>query len=209
MPKNIKQCVMQASVVCVLSLCSTLAFASPELELKSLLNNIKSMQANFSQQVFSEKSKLLNVYAGSMEFKKPNSFRWEVATPDPSLIVTNGKKLWNYDAGLEQVTIQSYNPENKEITPLSFVLDDPSKLGINFNIDPMQTSCYKLTPKLENSNFVNIEVCFNNKLISTVNILDHMGQNSKFEFSQVKHNINLADKHFTFNPPAGVDVIGE
>lgn len=206
---NAKKCILQTILIGTLCLFNATSYAvTPESELKSLLTNIKSMQANFSQKVYSETKKLLNTYAGNMEFKKPSSFRWEVTNPDQSLLVTNGVKLWNYDPDLEQVTIQQYNT-NKEITPLSFVLDDPNNLSTNFNIEPLQKSCYKLTPKQENSNFVNIEVCFANKNIATVNILDHMGQNSKFEFSQVKHNVSIADKHFTFNPPAGVDVIGE
>lgn len=166
------------------------------------------MQAKFNQIVYSENHELLHSYSGQMEFKKPNSFRWEVLQPDPSLLVTNGIKLWNYDADLEQVTVQKYNA-NKELTPLSFVLDDPAKLHKNFNIEAKASDCYKLTPKRENSNFVNVEVCFKNSAIYSVNILDHLGQNSVFEFAQIKNNLNIADHRFSFKPPAGVDVVGE
>ncbi len=176
--------------------------------LKTLLNNIQSMQANFSQKVYSETSKLLHTYTGNMQFKKPSSFRWEVSTPDSSLLVTNGVKLWSYEPDLEQVTIQQYNT-NREITPLSFVLDDPKHLSTNFTIEPLRASCYKLTPKKENSNFVNIEVCFADKSICKVDILDHMGQNSVFIFSHIKQNIQISNQNFNFKPPAGVDVISE
>lgn len=199
--------VLSASIVAGLTIATT-AYAQTNADLQTKLSNIKSMQAKFNQTVYSENNKLLQTYTGQMEFKKPNSFRWEVLQPDPSLLVTDGKKLWNYDADLEQVTVQKYN-ENKELTPLSFVLDDPAKLNKNFNIEAKASDCYKLTPKQENSNFVNVEVCFNDRAIASVNVLDHLGQNSVFEFMQVKNNLSIADHRFSFKPPAGVDVVGE
>lgn len=184
------------------------AQATPEQELQARLSKINTMQANFTQQVYSEKNKLLQSYSGNMEFKKPNLFRWEVQTPDQSLLVTDGQKLWNYDVALEQVTVQKYAP-NKEVTPLSFVLDSSNNLNKNFSVEQMANSCYKLTPKQENQNFVNVAVCFKDTQITSLNILDHLGQNSKFEFSQVKNNGDIAGQRFSFKPPAGVDVVGE
>ncbi|HSX20411.1 MAG TPA: outer membrane lipoprotein chaperone LolA [Gammaproteobacteria bacterium] len=194
-----------AKTMAVVAISSTV---QAQTDLQSRLAGITSMQAKFNQNVYSENNKLLHTYSGQMEFKKPNSFRWEVLQPDPSLLVTDGKKLWNYDADLEQVTVQKYNA-NKELTPLSFVLEDPAKLNQNFSIEAKARDCYKLTPKEENSNFVNVEVCFKDLAISSVNILDHLGQNSAFEFMQVVNNRNIADQRFSFKPPAGVDVVGE
>jgi outer membrane lipoprotein carrier protein len=182
--------------------------ASSISELQTLLNNIKSMQAEFKQTVYSEQKKVVQTYNGNMVFKKPNQFRWEVTKPDPSLLITDGNKLWNYDVLLEQVTVQKYTA-NKDLTPLSIVLDASDNLTINFLVERQTFDCYKLTPVQENANFVNMGICFKKGVISTVNVLDHLGQNSKFEFSRVKNNISIGEKQFAFKPPAGVDVIGE
>lgn len=184
------------------------AYAEPTTQLQTLLVKINTMQASFTQTVFSENNKILQTYNGSMEFKKPNLFRWEVAKPDASLLVTDGKKLWNYDVDLEQVTVQPYTTD-REITPLSFVLEDGTQLNKNFTVEQMPNSCFKLTPKQETQNFINVAVCFNNSLIKSLTIVDHLGQNSVFEFSQVKNNLKIADQRFSFTPPAGVDVVGE
>lgn len=186
----------------------TLAQLAADQELQARLSKINTMQANFTQNVYSEKNKLLQSYAGNMEFKKPNLFRWEVKTPDETLLVTDGHKLWNYDVALEQVTVQPYTP-NQEVTPLSFVLDSTNNLNKNFSVEQLPNSCFKLTPKQENQNFVNVAVCFKDTQISSLNILDHLGQNSKFQFSQVKNNGIIADQKFSFKPPAGVDIVGE
>lgn len=201
---TIKFCVI--CVLCVIN-CKTYA-TNPGVELKAILNKIHSMQANFKQNVYSETQKLLHTYTGTMALKKPNSFRFEIQKPFPSLLVTNGVKIWNFDADLEQVTIQKYTTQ-KEITPLSFVLDDPKQLSTNFAVTAINSSCYKLTPVLETVNFVSVEVCFANNTLSKVQVLDHMGQTSYFEFFDVKSNISIDKTQFTFNPPVGVDVIGD
>lgn len=206
---NLKHKYLITSIICTLLCLYSTAYAlAPIDELKNHLLSISSMQANFTQKVFSENQKLLNTYSGAMAFKKPNAFRWEVITPDETLIVTNGVKLWNYDADLEQVTVQRY-VANKELTPISFILDDANNLGNNFIVENVKESCFKLTPKQETANFADIEVCFENKMINTVNIFDHLGQKSVFSFSQIQNNKNIADKMFSFSPPPGVDVIGE
>lgn len=193
----------------LLLLCAnSIVIADPVASLQNRLAKIDTMQASFKQKVFDENKKILNTYTGNMQFKKPNLFYWQVETPDANLLITDGIKLWNYDPDLEQVTVQKYSVNN-EITPLSFVLDNSNKLGVNFNIVQIQDNCFKLTPKQDNSSFVNVSVCFNRDHIVSLQIYDHLGQTSVFEFSKVHNNKHIANEIFLFKPPAGVDVVGE
>ena len=145
-----------------------------------------------------------------MEFKRPNLFRWQIENPDPTLIVTDGKKMWNYDAELEQVTVQNFR-SNSEVSPISFLFDDVEQLNRNFNIIKVTTAkaTFKLTPKQENSSFVSVELSFEQNSIKDLRLLDHLGQTSLFNFTQVQNNPKIANNRFTFVPPFGVDVIGE
>lgn len=201
---------MKKIVLLALIMISTVAFAqsTPISELQSLLAPISSMKANFKQTVYSENKTEIQSASGNMEYKKPNLFRWQVEKPEASLLVTDGHKLWNYDVGLEQVTVQKYTVD-KQVSPLSFILDDASKLSVNFVVTKPAVSCYKLDPKQENPNFVNVVVCFHSKRISVVRVLDHLGQTSVFEFTDMQNNPHIANSRFNFVPPAGVDVMGD
>jgi outer membrane lipoprotein carrier protein len=201
---------MKKIVLLALALVSTLAIAqsTPISELQSLLAPISSMKANFKQTVYSESKIEIQSASGNMEYKKPNLFRWQVEKPEKSLLVTDGQKLWSYDVGLEQVTVQKYTAD-KQVSPLSFILDDASKLSVNFVVTKPAGSCYQLDPKQDNPNFVNVVVCFNAKNISVVRVLDHLGQTSVFEFSAMQKNPQIATSRFKFVPPAGVDVVGD
>jgi outer membrane lipoprotein carrier protein len=209
------------SIACGLLLVASMAVnaeSQPVQELESLLAPIKSLKANFNQTVFNEKNKILQKASGNLEFKKPNLFRWQVILPEANLVVTDGKKLWNYDTDLEQVTVQDFTASD-EVSPVSFLFDDVSKLATDFTIikinekssacHKLASNCFKLTPKKDNPNFANVEVGFEGTQIKVLRLLDHLAQTSVFEFKQVKNNPTIATSRFTFTPPPGVDVIGE
>lgn len=194
-----------ALVVGLLLTINNLAFAMPIDELESLLQPIKTLKANFKQTVLSEKNKVLQTATGTMEFKRPNSFRWQINPPDENLVVTNGEKLWSYDAELEQVTVQKFTA-SKEISPISFLFDDIDKLNKDFMVDKLSQHAFKLTPRRENASFISVEVDFSNQQIKTLRLFDQLGQTSVFNFENVQKNLDIADNRFKFIPPAGVDV---
>jgi outer membrane lipoprotein carrier protein len=210
-----------AKIIIAISLmasCCVMAESAPVDELQKLLMPTKTLKAQFKQTVFSEREKVLQRSSGNLEFKRPNLFRWQVDAPDKNLVVTNGKKLWNYDVDLEQVTVQAFKASN-EVSPVSFLFDDVQKLNHDFTIVKITqkdsacfkhaTKCFSLTPKAENASFVKVEVGFAKEEITVLRLLDHLGQTSVFEFSKVTTNFKIPDANFNFKAPAGVDVIGE
>lgn len=188
---------------------AAIAQPSAVTELQRLLGNINTLQADFTQHVYSEQKVLLHTYSGKVEFKKPRQLRWQVEQPDSSLLVTDGKKVWNYDVALEQVSVQKYSTNDNEVMPLSFILDDSNKIERNFVVEGKATNCFKLTPRQENPNFVHVVVCFKSSLLNSIEIFDHLGQTSMFNFSKIQKNIKISAARFIFNPPVGVDIVGE
>ncbi|MBS1146783.1 MAG: outer rane lipoprotein carrier protein LolA, partial [Proteobacteria bacterium] len=45
--------------------------------------------------------------SGKMMFARPGKFRWDYVAPYEQVIVSDGVKLWLYDADLDQVTVKS------------------------------------------------------------------------------------------------------
>ena len=189
------------------------ASTTPLQELHKLLQPIKTMQANFKQTVVGARNKVIQQASGSMQFQQPNLFRWQIDQPDPNLIVTDGKKLWNYDESLEQVVVQNYKTSDV-VSPVSFLFDGVDQLNKDFSIVNLADKnkaykCFKLTPIEENPNFTSVEVCFAKANIAELRLHDHLAQVSTFTFAQVKNNQQIAAAQFKFSAPAGVDVIGE
>src|SRR5690348_16392147 len=110
----------------VLSLCfvnNVLAATTDTAELKTLLTSVSSLQGNFQQVIKSEAGRQLQTAIGKMWIKKPGQFRWEVLGNEPRLIIADGRKVWDYDRDLDQVTIQKLN-KAQTAAPIFFLTGD-------------------------------------------------------------------------------------
>lgn len=109
-----------AKILICLCLCFTGVQAAGDAGtvLLSLLNNMRSMQADFSQTIRDSKGKILNQATGLIALQRPGKFRWEVKQPNSQLVVTNGKRVWVYDPDLAQVTIRILTQEAGEAPAL-------------------------------------------------------------------------------------------
>lgn len=74
--------------------------------LNKFMKKAKTVEATFTQEVVSEQGKITQTAIGKFYLKRPGKFRWEYQSPNPQLIVGDGKKLWVYDKELEQVTVK-------------------------------------------------------------------------------------------------------
>ncbi len=174
-------------------------------ELIKLLQNTRTMQADFVQKIYDENGSVIDTSNGTLVLSKPNKFRWQVVNPMNQLVVSNGSKIWTYDADLAQVVIK---PVNQAIaaTPLAILSGSTEALGKGYVITK-QGDSYKLVVKQQETNFTTIILKFSNGAISGMTLFDNLGQKTQLEFTEVKINLPVKTSDFQFTPPKGVDVI--
>jgi len=185
-------------------------------ELKRLLVPISTLQANFEQTVKNEKGNLLQKLSGKVVLKKPAQFRWEVITPEPRLVVSDGQKVWDYDKELEQVAVQKLT-RGQSRAPIYFLTGDVNTLDKDFKISFVSSkqgkclkesdACFELTPKRGEGSFQWIRIGFRNKNLKEMQMLDQLDQYSQFIFQDVQLNGNVSVSQFRFIPPRNVDVL--
>ena len=73
--------------------------------LQSFLSGVRSLTADFKQELYGADEHLLETQAGKLSLQRPNRFRWTYAKPTELIVVADGKKLWMYDVDLAQVTV--------------------------------------------------------------------------------------------------------
>jgi outer membrane lipoprotein carrier protein len=180
--------------------------------LNSLLQGIRSMQAQFSQQTYDTKGKAVQTLSGVMKVKRPGYFRWETLSPSKQLIVTKGSTVWVYDPELEQATQQKLDKQVGN-TPALLLSGDNKQLDAAFAVTEDTASAgesvFTLRPKAKDAVFETLRVKFQAGQLSAMNLLDSLGQRTEIHFEQVKQNVSLADSLFEFTPPKGVDVISQ
>jgi outer membrane lipoprotein carrier protein len=198
----------------VLSFTSVAAVADDEIavqRLTELLNQAQTINARFSQLTLDGSGTQLQETAGQLALKRPGLFRWHTDAPMEQLLVSNGEKVWLYDPDLQQVTIQTLD-QRLTHTPALLLSGDVSKIRENFEISHNEGGNvvdFILKPKSKDTLFDSLRLSFRNKVLNDMQLIDSIGQRTNILFLNVKMNEPQDDAQFTFEIPAGADVIQE
>jgi outer membrane lipoprotein carrier protein len=198
----------------VLSFTSVAAMADDEVavqRLTELLNQAQTITARFSQLTLDGSGTQLQETAGQLALKRPGLFRWHTDAPMEQLLVSNGEKVWLYDPDLQQVTIQTLD-QRLTHTPALLLSGDVSKIRENFEISHKEAGDvvdFILKPKSNDTLFDSLRLSFRNKVLNDMQLIDSIGQRTNILFLNVKMNEPQDDAQFTFEIPAGTDVIQE
>ncbi|GGH91549.1 outer membrane lipoprotein carrier protein LolA [Pseudomonas fluvialis] len=177
--------------------------------LSDLLGKAETLSGRFSQLTLDASGTHLQEATGQMELKRPGLFRWHTDAPLEQLLVSNGQQVWLYDPDLEQVTIQQLD-QRLTHTPALLLSGDVSKIGENFTIEFKEAGDvvdFILRPKARDTLFDTLRLSFRGGLINDMQLIDSVGQRTNILFMGVQLNQPLAAERFTFEIPAGVDVI--
>lgn len=178
--------------------------------LNHFFTKVNSLKGSFNQQVFSKKGKLIQSSTGFLYLSRPGRFRWIYKTPDPQVIVGDGKNIWIYDEDLEQVTIK---PLSRALSsaPIA-ILTRKQSPDAQFVVKPMKASggldWFQLTPRKKSKDFKSIQLGLDKRGMRQMIMQDQLGQKTVITFN-TKSNVPISGKQFYFQLPAGVDVIGK
>lgn len=179
--------------------------------IKDYLGHVKTISAKFEQFVFNESTGEPGNTSGRIYVASPNKFRLEYNKPYVQVYVADGKRLWSYDADLEQVTIKKQ--QNMLANSPAIVLSDPANIDQAYAVKPEgikdHIDWFYLTPKSPDSGFDHVRLGFAGNNLFVMELYDSFGQKTELRFKELQYNAKIPAEKFTFTPPKGVDVIGD
>lgn len=195
-------------------LCALSPFAmadnSTAQQLQRFLDNTQSLSAQFEQTLLNEYNELMQQSAGELRMQRPGKFRWDYTKPYEQNIVSNGRKIWMYDAELEQVSVRPY--EQLESSPVN-LLDNQQPLDTLFTLQDMPAQegqdWVKLIPLKADSDFQQMLVGLHKGRIKTMRLLDNFNQKTEITFTDLTINPSFKSGLFEFSAPAGADIMGD
>ena len=196
-----------ALVVASLFASQSIANENDSEALQQKLQSIKSFKAEFSQRVTDGQGELIMQGKGDIALKQPMMIRWQQASPDDTLFVSNGDKTYYFDSFAEQVTIMD---THSLIDSTPFVLltsKDPAQWQ-KYQVTATDNG-YSVTPNQGvESQVEQLDIVFAAKQqgLAKLMVKDNSGQSSLFTFSDAIVNESLASSTFEFTIPEGVEV---
>ncbi|MEC9376139.1 MAG: outer membrane lipoprotein chaperone LolA [Pseudomonadota bacterium] len=183
---------------------------------RSFLNSIQTYQADFRQQVFNESNKIVEEGSGEFWLNRPGKIKWRYDLPWSYEVVSDGLKVWMYDAELEQVTIRNAGLA-VDSSPASLLAGEEDILN-DYNFLKTDSSGYDLSPlsqkitlesKKANVDFEEITLVFRDDLIQQIAFSDRFGQRTEIQFTDIQFNHSVNSSVFAIDIPEGTDVIDE
>lgn len=182
---------------------------SAEAALSRFLDGVTSYRAQFTQEQTDERGLVVGESRGTMALARPGRFRWAYESPTEQLIVTDGVKLWLYDADLKQVTIRgaadalqgtpaALLSQQKTLTEAFTVQDEGEAQGIRQ---------LKLLPRSKESDFQDVTLWLKGAAPVRMKFRDTLGGATDIRFTHPETNARLAESLFRFTPPKGVELI--
>ncbi|GKS69262.1 outer membrane lipoprotein carrier protein [Nitrosomonas sp. PY1] len=180
--------------------------------LKKFIAETSTVSANFSQTLYDKSRRTIQDSKGSMQFERPEKFRWSYAKPYEQLIVGNGKEVWFYDHDLNQVTIRPFNLAIGS-SPAALLAGN-SNLEENFDLTELGLQdgmeWLEAVPKNKETTFEFIQMAFSPQgILKLMALRDSLGQTTLLTFSELEKNPQLSESLFNFTPPLNADVIRE
>ncbi len=200
------------AIIILIGLIPVLAQATAIASLKNFVQDTRTVQASFSQTLYDKSARILQESNGTMQFERPEKFRWTYQKPYEQLIVGNGTQVWFYDPDLNQVTIRQFNiaigSSPAALLAGSTTIEDNfelTELGLQNDIEWLEA-----IPKSKESAFEFIQMGFSPEgMLKIMALRDSFGQTTLLTFSDLEKNPKLPADIFQFVLPENADIISE
>ncbi len=169
-----------------------------------------SFSAKFNETIIRPGASPLN-RGGTLLWLRPGRIRFDYGAPQPETVISDGRTLYDYDPGLNQV-IETPLKNAIRAQAAAALLLGAGNLERDFTAaQPQVTAQDKLshvilTPKAGGPQ-IEIGVDPSTSNIVTLTIADALGNRTEFHFSDIRQNVVLAPAGFVFKVPDGADVV--
>ncbi|MDZ3822114.1 MAG: outer membrane lipoprotein chaperone LolA [Pseudoxanthomonas sp.] len=174
-------------------------------------DGLVSVQAGFEQRVYNGDGSLRETATGTLALKAPRLFLWHYLTPYEQLVVADGTHVWLHDVDLEQVSVRRQADAEAQ-SPL-VVLTDPGSLDTRYRVSEAGRrdglDWLRLEPLDDDGSFSRAELGLDGQGVARMDLVDSLGGRTTIAFSYWRRNAELPADLFRFQPPDGVDLVGD
>ncbi|MCL2310699.1 MAG: outer membrane lipoprotein chaperone LolA [Proteobacteria bacterium] len=188
------------------------AFAASALDdLRAFVRDTKTVRTEFTQVTVGKKDRQEQTVQGTLLLSRPGKFRWSTEKPYAQLIVSDGARVWFFDADLNQAIVRTH-AQALGGTPAALLAGD-EEVERAFELtalpDEQGMRWLQAKPRDKDAGFTDIKLGFSQGKLAALELNDSFGQKILTRFRYVEYNPELNPDLFAFTPPAGADIIGE
>lgn len=170
-----------------------------------------SVSARFEQRVYNGDGSLRETATGTLALRAPRQFHWHYLTPYEQRVVADGTHVWLHDVDLEQVSVRRQADAEAQ-SPL-VVLTDPASLDARYRVSEAGRrdglDWLRLEPLEDDGAFSRADLGLDGTGVARMELVDSLGGRTTITFADWRPNADLDAGLFRFQPPPGVDLVGD
>lgn len=188
--------------------------------LQKTYDQTSTMIADFSQTTMSKMSSREKKGHGVISLAKPGKMRWDYLEPDRQVFVCDGRTISMYFAKEKQMVVSPAEQYLESDVTYSFFAGSGNLIR-DFNIaripapaeetldDFSNDHRIKIIPKEGHSqvDFINLWADRVSFLLRKIEVTDKFGSVTSIAFSNIKRNVDVDGKIFSFDPPPGTELV--
>jgi outer membrane lipoprotein carrier protein len=176
---------------------------------------VKDFTADFEQAYVGGALKRKTVERGTVAIRKPGRMRWEYATPEKKLFVSDGTRMYFHVPADKQVRVIAVPADGRMPTPILFLAGRGDLLR-DFKVEEVAVpgnaagaKALKLRPVRPEPEYESLTLVVDGTsyAMRQLIVVDAQGGTSTFSFTNLRENVGVPDSRFVFTMPKGVDVV--
>lgn len=200
---------MKCSIAFLIGLILASSVAA-QSQVSRAIDAMSGQQAAFVQKFTPRGFAREQVESGSVVFGPSPKMRWIYAKPEQKTFVFDGATSWFYVPSDQQVMVNTLTAEERSSLPF-LLLADPRSVSANYTLKESSRGgavMTRLTARDSNAMVRDIVVISSARdhRVSSLQYTDKQGNRTVFQFSDFS-KAPASAAQFTFEPPAGVQVI--
>lgn len=177
------------------------------VELIEFLTKYESFAANFNTESRDDLNIVLSKQSGIVRLTKPDRFLWRIDEPDEQIIAVRNDDVTVYDPLLEQVSYMKL--QDLSGADVFQILMNPASLNETDLAVTGRGDLYIIRSESEQAIFAEINISIDQGTLKEIVVHDVFGGFTRFAFSDVAINAEIAEEEFEIEIPQGTDVVGE
>jgi outer membrane lipoprotein carrier protein len=172
---------------------------------QSFYDNVESYHADFRQISRNIALDRDQIETGHVYFLKPGKMRWDYLSPSPKYLISDGQQLWYYEPNYNQYA--QFDLTNSELpVALRFLMGEGNLMedfsAVFSACERAEAYCLSMTPIRASAQYHILEFVVNSATfqVEETTIFDALGNQNRFEFSNVSTTDDLPIDGFTFTP---------
>jgi outer membrane lipoprotein carrier protein len=187
--------------------------AAAAAKMRSLLGGRPNIEARFTQSVFDARGAVVQRSAGRFTAQQPRQLHWQVQSPAPQTLVTDGKRVWLHDPDLQQVTVDTLDALTAE-APMLVLSGQVDSLLTRFDLTGEGsgrdwTFRLRVRPGVpaRGPGFQAIALRVAAGDVQSMQVEDSLSQRTELAFSDVRHPARVDPALFRFTVPPGTEIV--